>query len=30
VGWKSKAGKSPHATGGSTSRFSPLEAFDEW
>src|SRR5882672_1917251 len=29
VGWKSKAGKSPHATGGSTSRASPLGAFDE-
>src|SRR5436309_2093392 len=30
VGWKSKVGQSQHATGSSTSRFSPLEAFAEW
>jgi hypothetical protein len=27
--WKSKAAKSPHMTGSSTSKSSPREAFDE-
>ena len=30
VGWKSKEEKSRHATGCSISKFSRLEAFDEW